>query len=1382
MASTLQSHPSGLFLSNSIAAVAAKCRDSLLQCTNIPTLMQLEWAENRLAEFKLWTATTGALAGDAASLDARLITEPDTKDLVNGLLVLLAHCLEKCKRFALPSDEETEEVTENLDELDTATDDADEWWANDVQGMDSARRLDAARDIPRGFSPWSDDSSSHPGSGSLSVAEDTSALLEVEAEVEQIINHLARVALAIRKSGTSSRLHKADRTFDPSNHQKLRRHLELVILARGREDGSSDYHIDREALTAIQERLILANLRRRNRYRYAQKHADKLAVDSASTNNAGAKSTAVDILTLRQNDSALRAPQIAESKRGQSHGQEKDRLPHRSQGLTATSASGVAQAMEAVPKQILTPSRVAKTNITATAARVLYPKPPKSKMLQYFKCPCCFQMLPDMYREKTLWKKHMMADICPYICILEECPTPEKLYVMRHEWTEHIEKSHRQCWQCPACSTLGRPPVIFPSVEIFIHHLRKTHSGSINEEQYSTIVTEAARPIPPGIYRCPLCDSTGPADSPDLLDHIAEHLHNFALRSLPWPNDEPGDNDTRDSGDPYFNANNYFDLESENDSAQDVSIDSDRDSDGLTPLSANSSHDDSVHETLTEASPIDGEETQRMDQMRHWLSPADTSSSLDAARSQRHKGTGVWFLNNEDFVHWKSGGKGFLWLDGIPGSGKTILSTTVFDHLEDIGSGCTLAFFFDFMDIGKQTFDCLLRSLAWQLYRSVAASRGELESLHTFCHDGATQPYISRLAVCVESMIQSSEGLSVIIDALDECATGQTLLLWLESIVLNPSFDNIKLMVTGGRQLHLSESFSGLRRNRYIVSMRLHTSNDIMSYVNARLEQDVGFTMKQIPQDLLGEIRTRLRDESEGSFLWAVIQLDTLAACQSLAAMKASLQSLPRDLLETYRGIIRRLNPDYRNDVIRLLQFLTYTEQPLTSSEAIEILATQLDTDPPHFNVEKRLFRDEDLLQYCPSLLSLIAPSPHRRESRKVRLSHKTVKDFLLCEGAQFEPKSASIAITRTALIYIRDIDIQDTLKEVSARFPLAERAAQVVVALARDTEADDDVFSEISSFLLDSIALDRLCRLSQISIGDHQVSPLFIACKLGLQRVTRRLLEDGVDANEGSGTHHGALFVASQEGHSEVLQLLLEHGADVSAGDGTSWSPLQAASENGHQDIVRVLLAARVDVHAYTQEASSPVTLASLRGHTEVMRLLVDSGPAANGYALYEASRKGHVGVVELLLDEDPALLNHQSYMENSALRAALEGGHDRVIEILRSHILCQAVIAGDYGTVEALLDEGASPDERSCLGTPLKIAAQNKNESIVKLLLQKGADVSIAADGDDLVGYYAGSLGLKTSKEILHLLCEHHTSGLSGDELYDFLKISGSLDRDLT
>lgn len=404
--------------------------------------------------------------------------------------------------------------------------------------------------------------------------------------------------------------------------------------------------------------------------------------------------------------------------------------------------------------------------------------------------------------------------------------------------------------------------MIFPSVEIFLRHLRETHSGSVNEEQYSTVVTEAARPIPSGICRCPLCDSTGPADSTDLLDHIAEHLHNFALRSLPWPDDEPGDNDTRDPGDPDFKADDYFDQESDNESAQDVSIDSDRDSDGLASLSANSYHGDSVHGVPTEASPTDIEEEKRMHDMRRWLSPADPSSNLEAARAQRHAGTGVWFLESDLFVRWKTGEIRFLWLYGIVGAGKTVLSTTAFSHLEDVGSRCTLAFFFDSMDIGKQTFDCLLRSLAWQLYRSVAASRGELESLYKLCHDGATQPDISRLSVCIESMMQSSEGLSVIIDALDECTTMQALLAWLETIVSNSSFNNVNFIVTGRQLIDLMRFTRSICSDECFVSMiQPGARDDIESYVEARLKQDMRFT---IPQDSLGEIRTRLVDDCGG--------------------------------------------------------------------------------------------------------------------------------------------------------------------------------------------------------------------------------------------------------------------------------------------------------------------------------------------------------------------------------------------------------------------------------------------------------------------------------------------------------------------------------------
>ena len=39
-----------------------------------------------------------------------------------------------------------------------------------------------------------------------------------------------------------------------------------------------------------------------------------------------------------------------------------------------------------------------------------------------------------------------------------------------------------------------------------------------------------------GIEACPLCNTVGPLDSTALINHVLEHVHDFSLRSLPWPN------------------------------------------------------------------------------------------------------------------------------------------------------------------------------------------------------------------------------------------------------------------------------------------------------------------------------------------------------------------------------------------------------------------------------------------------------------------------------------------------------------------------------------------------------------------------------------------------------------------------------------------------------------------------------------------------------------------------------------------------------------------------------------------------------------------------------------------------------------------------------
>ncbi len=62
-----------------------------------PPLMDYEWAENRLAEFTLWASGIGVFAGERASLDSRLATEWETKNLVLSILTLLLACIEKCQ-------------------------------------------------------------------------------------------------------------------------------------------------------------------------------------------------------------------------------------------------------------------------------------------------------------------------------------------------------------------------------------------------------------------------------------------------------------------------------------------------------------------------------------------------------------------------------------------------------------------------------------------------------------------------------------------------------------------------------------------------------------------------------------------------------------------------------------------------------------------------------------------------------------------------------------------------------------------------------------------------------------------------------------------------------------------------------------------------------------------------------------------------------------------------------------------------------------------------------------------------------------------------------------------------------------------------------------
>src|SRR2546423_3629801 len=108
---------------------------------------------------------------------------------------------------------------------------------------------------------------------------------------------------------------------------------------------------------------------------------------------------------------------------------------------------------------------------------------------------------------------------------------------------------------------------------------------------------------------------------------------------------------------------------------------------------------------------------QRREKIERWLSPPDPSTNYNKALRQRQEGTGNWFLQSHAFAKWKTQRNSFLWLYGIPGCGKTILSSTIIEDLKrTLSRQPLLYFYFDFNDTDKQTLDSMVRSLMSQLY------------------------------------------------------------------------------------------------------------------------------------------------------------------------------------------------------------------------------------------------------------------------------------------------------------------------------------------------------------------------------------------------------------------------------------------------------------------------------------------------------------------------------------------------------------------------------------------------------------------------------------------------------------------------------------------
>ncbi|KAK4225293.1 vegetative incompatibility protein HET-E-1 [Podospora fimiseda] len=177
----------------------------------------------------------------------------------------------------------------------------------------------------------------------------------------------------------------------------------------------------------------------------------------------------------------------------------------------------------------------------------------------------------------------------------------------------------------------------------------------------------------------------------------------------------------------------------------------------------------------------------RTGNIKSWLCPPDSSINANHARKLHHEGTGAWLLEkNPVFREWHAGSRRHLWLNGLAGCGKTVLSATVLDHLAKGDDRLILSFFFDFSDVKKQSLDGMLRSLAFQIYQGGPGSAGLLDASFQAHQKGRDQPVTKTLEDVVCKMLVAQHKVSIVLDALDESATKGELREWMNGVISRP--------------------------------------------------------------------------------------------------------------------------------------------------------------------------------------------------------------------------------------------------------------------------------------------------------------------------------------------------------------------------------------------------------------------------------------------------------------------------------------------------------------------------------------------------------------------------------------------------------------------
>ena len=552
------------------------------------------------------------------------------------------------------------------------------------------------------------------------------------------------------------------------------------------------------------------------------------------------------------------------------------------------------------------------------------------------------------------------------------------------------------------------------------------------------------------------------------------------------------------------------------------------------------------------------------------------------AAKDRLADSGTWLLEKSAYRQWRrSSANSILWLHGIPGSGKTKLTSLVVDTL---ATREHIAYFYcarNSAEAFRSRADDILASLVRQL--SCTKRDGQLfrpvvqryeDALEGFAQFGDLAWTSEESVEVLLELTPFYPSVTIVIDALDEVDADDRLKL-IDAFheLVSRSDTLVKVFVSSRENFDI---VSGLSEALDVRIYMYENASDIRAFISDRMSKNTRLASK-LDFELWDKVYTALRERAQGMFRLVDLQIQTLSSLKTSKDIEARLHSLPVTLAESYEQIYDEIKASGEYAFALAVATFQFLLRAADSTLAVQNFALLTRHWP---GLEGHNYTSEEVRDVCSVFISI--------DGSSFRFSHLTVREYFESRAKKgdhaYDSNLASSAIAAACLSAL--LPIYAPACDATGGNLAVDAIGESRLHVTPTSKASFNEHSEVAARIPDRLEKYALAHwwthVSDCAFGVrkplHEQQLRHFILERSYDAIPYRKFVQAFDSNFDKESHPewphaNPLLFLSDIGREDLMQELLEYHPGMSNQWSKGDSPLWYAITKERKDHLRIIL-----------------------------------------------------------------------------------------------------------------------------------------------------------------------------------------------------------------